>query len=186
MPKNTWVNVAGTWREVQNVWMNVGGVWKQKVVPKGNINGTWKEFMQYILYLDFLDFSVIYKALTATVEITSDFIRILPTDKDGHLLVGAYVGTVQRLNLSDYNTLSVDMMSETNGQALEVIISRARTTDDSYYEAIVRTDLTQNQLHTAVLDVSSFTGDYYIIFRSRVYSSIADVANTYIYSAALE
>jgi hypothetical protein len=48
MATNTWIKVAGVWKEVVSTWTKVGGVWKKDVVPKGSIGGVWKSFKTYV------------------------------------------------------------------------------------------------------------------------------------------
>lgn len=184
MPKNTWVNVAGTWREVQNVWMNVGGVWKQKVVPKGNINGTWKEFMQY--YLPLYEYGTEYTPIqmgyilgsivspNIAYEENADHIRLYINNDSSLFKVG--VETTNPVDVTEYSTAKIlfdywtnietvtnfDFMLDTQPNRGE-IDNVARASHGSVGENLEMS-----------LDVSGLSGGYYIkgIVSPRTYRTV--------------
>ena len=47
-----WVNVGGTWRQVQNIWVKVGSTWRQVSNAWINVGGTWRQWYSSVQYVN--------------------------------------------------------------------------------------------------------------------------------------
>jgi hypothetical protein len=95
MAKQTWVNVAGTWRKVKSAWIKKEGTWLKNTIPTGLVNGAWKALMAYILK----NFNLDYKKTTVEPSnSTSDYYRKID-NKDGYLYISNGYSQIKKYNI---------------------------------------------------------------------------------------
>lgn len=176
MAKNTWVNVAGTWKAMKNVWVNVNGTWKSQVVPKGNISGVWKEFIQYLrmLYkagIEYTPWVAGYKVGNGNVYKNSDSIYIkCGGEQDNYITVV----TDSPVNLSSFKTLESEVRlygyNNYNYWILITKVKNGKEADATKYIKMttnVGGQYPGNTIFVQSLDISDLNGDYYIAYQTK-------------------
>lgn len=184
MTKATWVNIGGTWKKVKDVWVNIGGVWKPKVIPKGNIDGAWKEFMSYGFYI-YRDGTELYPitiglntaGASGTLTKLSDSMRL--QTRGSSSLAHTYGSTNSLIDVTEYTKLCVEWASTTNSldSMSGLQLSTSRTVGYINSAVVARKFVNSSfSKRIDVLDISSFSGSYYI----RVGASAPDAVWNYL------
>lgn len=173
MPKKTYVKIDGTWRNVKAVWVKVAGVWR-KVIPKGNIGGVWKEFIQYATYLYNRGVDIV-SFVTEKFDPGGGWSFSVTNSSDLKLLSGyswsqgyeseGFIRTSSPINITEYSKLKIQLGTVTGPASHTATgnLSISVNPKDRLYQTVARTTFRVSESgKTIELDLSSFSGNYYI------------------------
>ncbi|WP_342510607.1 hypothetical protein MKY34_19585 [Sporosarcina sp. FSL K6-1522] len=191
MTKKTWVNVGGTFKEVNNVWQKVQGAWKEKVIPKGNISGAWKEFIQYLrmLYDHGVQLVPVSKVTIGdaggTVTFNVDNVFLQCGNSSANNAVFSPDDQVDVTNFKKVKCL-ITKTSSTTSRPFRMGLKTVRDAKEASSGFVAHADFSAQYITpTEVeLDISSLSGLYYLTIGQ--YYNAAGSGTVYVYKVWLE
>lgn len=192
MPKKTWINVNGVYKEVKDIWQNVNGYWKNQTIPRVNILDDWKELIEYKRFLynygvygndwDLRHFD------RGTYREFEDHIHLrVESYYQYNVFQSAQIQLINQvpIDVTPYNKLCVDIELISTSYHFSVgVADRANSTGK--FLSHQSFNGSRDTRTVAEIDLSSVYGDVYIRFSGGTNNLFNSVVENKIYSVWLE